>query len=121
MQLDIKKMEISTLILDTIPVAVTVTDPEGRIVYFNKYSSEILDRKPEYVGMDIRQCHKMQGSIEKIDHIFSQFKSGKDAPFYYEATREGTLFAVTVLPLRKSGQFIGCVHSVVIKSKSEGG
>ena len=109
------------VILDALPVVVTITDLEGCILYFNKYSQQILNRKPEYIGRDIRRCHKEADSIAKIDHILREFKKGGISEFYYEASRAGTDFAVTVRPLKKEGQVLGCIHSVVIIKKNVGG
>lgn len=112
---DVDLSEIAPLILDTIPVGITLTDPDGRILYFNRYSAEILDRKPAYIGRDVRRCHNETDSISKIDHILAEFKRGGCSEFYYEATRGGTDFAVTVRPLKRQGRLLGCIHSVVIK------
>ena len=72
-------------VLDQIPVGITVTDLDGKILYYNEYSAQIVDRKPEYIGMDIRSCHKKPESIEKIDMIFSEMKAGKRENYYYES------------------------------------
>ena len=74
-------------VLDKIPVGVTVTDIEGRILYYNTYSSQIVDRKPEYIGEDIRACHKKPDSILKIDRILEELKEGRIQEYYYESER----------------------------------
>lgn len=76
-------------ILDQIPdgITVTVTDLEGKILYFNEYSAQIVDRKPEYIGKDIRSCHKKPESIEKIDTILSEIKDGKLENYSYESKK----------------------------------
>ncbi|MGD9033231.1 MAG: hypothetical protein PVJ69_08365 [Desulfobacteraceae bacterium] len=42
------------LVLDQIAAAITVIDLEGRTLYYNDYSAQVLDRKPEYLGKDVR-------------------------------------------------------------------
>jgi PAS domain S-box-containing protein len=106
---------LSSLILDRIPVAITVIDPDGHILYFNEYSTQILDRKPEYIGRDVRQCHDRQESRDKIDRILEGFKAGSRQPAHYEASREGRHFSVSVLPLLADGRLLGGVHSVILK------
>jgi DUF438 domain-containing protein len=54
-------------VLDQIPVGITVTDLDGKMLYYNEYCARTVDRKPEYIGMDIRSCHKKPESIPKID------------------------------------------------------
>ncbi|MFC1822057.1 hypothetical protein ACFL9T_05070 [Thermodesulfobacteriota bacterium] len=34
--------------------AVSIIDRKGTLLYYNRFSSEILDRKPDYIGNDIR-------------------------------------------------------------------
>jgi PAS domain-containing protein len=41
------------LILDNLAAAITVIDLEGRMLYYNEYGAQILDRKPEYMGRDV--------------------------------------------------------------------
>jgi len=63
------------VVIDSIPVGITVLDLEGHIQMFNKFSSNITDRKPEYLGKDIRGCHQNPESNIKIDQIFEAIKS----------------------------------------------
>jgi len=48
---------------------------------YNGYSSRMLNRKPEYIGRDIRDCHEKAASIEKIDHMLAEFKKGRREEF----------------------------------------
>ena len=102
-------------VLDNIPVGVTVTDPDGRILYYNAYSATIVDRRPEHIGMDIRSCHKKPESVSKIDRIFSEMKAGTRREFYYETLRGGRTLAVTVQPYEVDGSLVGFLHSFVVK------
>ena len=102
-------------ILDKIPVGVTVVDLEGRILYYNEYSSQIVDRKPEYIGQDIRACHKQPGSVVKIDHILKEIKEGRRREYYYESERNGKTLGVTVLPYEANDELIGFIQSFVVK------
>ena len=103
------------LILDKIPVAVTIIDLEGIILLYNEYSSQILDRKPEYLGTDIRNCHQKPETNARIDTMLNEFKAGRLEEFYYEAFRYGKNIAVTLSPFKVDGQLIGCIQSVTIK------
>lgn len=103
------------LILDRLPVGITVIDPEGRMLYYNEYSSQILDRKPEYLGKDVRACHEKSESKTKIDRMLQEFKQGKREEFYYETVRYGNTIGVTFTPLEADGWLFGCVQSVTLK------
>lgn len=102
-------------VLDKIPIAVTVFDLEGRLLYFNDYSQKIIDRKSEYLGRDIRLCHKKPESNAKIDSMIQEFKNGRRQDFYYEAAPYGRRIAVTVSPLEVDGRLMGCIQTVALK------
>ncbi|UCD77120.1 MAG: PAS domain-containing protein [Desulfobacterales bacterium] len=104
------------LILEAIPVGITVVDLNGHIQYYNDFSSRILDRKPEYIGRDIRDCHEKSASIEKIDHMLAEFKKGRQKEFGYETIRNGKHLAVTFSPLRVDDIISFCIQTVILKS-----
>jgi len=101
-------------IMDNIPVAVTVADLEGMIMYFNDYAQQILDRKPEYIGTDIRLYHRESGSIVKIDRLIDDFKNRNRNWSSYEANRYGKHILVMFTPLEKDNRVIGIIQSVII-------
>jgi len=103
------------LILEAIPVGITVVDLNGHIQYYNDFSSQILDRKPEYIGQDLRNCHNTAASVEKIDHMLKAFKKGRQDEFGYETIRNGRHLAVKFSPLMVDGKIIACVQTVVVK------
>jgi PAS domain S-box-containing protein len=102
-------------VLDQIPVGITVTDLEGKIRYYNDYSAQIVDRKPEYIGMDIRSCHKKPESIIKIDTILSEMKEGRREIYCYESKRKDKDLSITISPYEQLGKLIGFIHSIVVK------
>jgi PAS domain S-box-containing protein len=103
------------LVLESLPVAVTVVDLDGRMLYFNSHAGRVLDRKPEYLGKDIRLCHQKPESNAKIDRMIEAFKSGNQTPFYYEADRNGRRIAVTFVPWTVGGRMKGCIQTVIVK------
>ena len=103
------------LMVDMIPVAITIIDLEGHILFYNDYSSRVLDRKPEYLGSDIRDCHQKPETNVRIDNMLNEFKAGRREAFYYEAFRYGKDIAVTLSPFEVDGQLVGCIQSVTIK------
>jgi PAS domain S-box-containing protein len=109
-----RKEELEAL-LNQFPVGITVTDLDGRILYYNEYSAKIVDRKPEYIGMDIRSCHKKKESIEKIDIILSEIKDKKLDNYNYESNRNGKVLSVTISPYVLHDQVIGFIQSFIVK------
>jgi DUF438 domain-containing protein len=101
-------------------VAVTIIDTKGTLLYYNKQSAMILDRKPDYIGTDIHSHHKKANSNQKLDLMLNEFKQGRKAPFHYEANPYGKIIFVTLSPIIKEGKFIGCVQSVRLNPDKPG-
>jgi sensor histidine kinase regulating citrate/malate metabolism len=111
----IQLAEMIILAMDCMEAGVTIFDPQGTLLYYNNYSTKVLDRKPEYIGTDIHRHHKNPSTNEKFDLMLQNFSAGRTEPFHYEAKPYGQIILVTLLPIRKDGQFVGCVHCVRLK------
>ena len=98
------------MVLDKTPAGITVIDQEGHILYYNEYCSKFVDRKPEYIGKNIRFCHQKPESIEKIEKILSELTKGERNEYYYEAERGGHKLGVTVSPFSVDGKQIGFIQ-----------
>jgi DUF438 domain-containing protein len=113
---DRKKPEhLMKLAMECMGVAVTIIDTEGTLLYYNRRATEILDRKPEYIGEDIHLHHKKEASNRKLDTMLQDFKEGRTEPFHYHAKPYGKIILVTLSPILENGKFIGCVQSVQLK------
>ena len=109
-------MELVNLAMDCMGVAVTIIDTKGRLLYYNQHSAKILDRKPEYIGTDIHSHHKKADSNKKVDRMLKEFAAGRKDPFRYEAKPYGKIIFVTLSPIIKNGEFLGCVQTVRLKN-----
>jgi DUF438 domain-containing protein len=108
--------ELINLAMDSMGVAVTIIDPKGTLLYYNRYSAKILDRKPEYIGTDIHSHHKKADSNQKLDLMLKNFEEGRKDPYHYEAKPYGKTIFVTLSPLiKKNDKFVGCVQTVRLK------
>jgi DUF438 domain-containing protein len=104
--------ELVNLAMDCMGVAVTIIDAKGTLLYYNQHSAKILDRKPEYIGTDIHSHHKKADSNEKVDLMLREFAKGRKDPFHYEAKPYGKVIFVTLAPIIKDKEFVGCVQTV---------
>ncbi len=100
--------------LAQLPVGVTIIDPKGTILYYNPYCARLVDRRPEYIGKDIRSCHNRPESIEKIDHILAQMKKGDPKEYTYESVRKGKTLMVRISPFQEQGRLKGFIQSIHI-------
>ena len=113
---DTKKPEhLMKLSMECMGVAVTIIDTEGMLLYYNKHAAKILDRKPEYIGEDVRSHHEKAISSKKLDLMLRDFQKGKTEPFHYKANPYGKTILVTLSPILENGKFVGCVQSVQLK------
>lgn len=119
---DTKKPEhLMKLAMECMGVAVSIIDPEGSLLYYNKRAAKILDRKPEYIGKDIHSHHKKAATNSKLDSMLQDFQKGRTEPFHYQAKPYGEIILVTLSPILENGKFIGCAQSVQLEKnlKSE--
>ncbi len=100
------------LALDSLDLAVTLVDPQGIILYYNRRAAEILDRKPEYIGADAHAHHRKAASNQKFDSMLEEFRGGRREPFHYRASPYGTPLRVTISPLAEMGRLVGCMQTV---------
>ena len=103
------------MVLEDVPVGITVIDPDGHILYYNAHCTKFVDRKPEYIGKNIAFCHQKSGSVVKIHKMLDEIKNGKMDAVHYEAVRNGKTLAVTVSPFQRDGELIGFIQSFVEK------
>ena len=108
--------ELIHLAMDSMGVAVSIIDAKGTLLYFNRYSTEILDRKSEYIGTDIHSHHKKTESNQKVNRMLKRFEEGGKDPFHYEAKPYGKAICVTLSPIIKNDKFVGCVQTVRLKN-----
>ena len=111
----IKLDELVILAMDCLEVGVTIFDPQGTLLYYNNYSTKVLDRKPEYIGTDIHRHHKKPTTNEKFDLMLQKFSEGRTEPFHYEAKPYGQVILVTLSPIRKAEKLVGFVHCARLK------
>jgi sensor histidine kinase regulating citrate/malate metabolism len=108
--------ELIHLAMDCMGVAVTIIDAKGTLLYYNRHSAKILDRKPEYIGIDIHSHHKKTDSNPKLDLMLKSFEEGRKDAFHYEAKPYGKTICVTLSPIIENDKFVGCVQTVRLKN-----
>lgn len=113
-----RMLEIIHLAMNCMAVAASIIDREGALLYYNRHAEKILDRKPEYIGTNIRTHHKKADSNDNVDAMLAAFEQGRKEPFHYEARPYGEPIIVTLSPIREKGEFIGCVQTVRKRSLS---
>ena len=72
--------ELYNLTLDSMDIAVSIIDTKGTLLYYNRQSARVLDRKPEYIGSDIH-LHHQEAANEKLDQMLKDFENGRTKPY----------------------------------------
>lgn len=100
-------------LLAQIPVAITVLDRQGNILFFNQYAAKVVDRKPEYLGRDIREFHQ-PGSNAKIEAMLEAYAQGGREEHAWRLRRGDLELQVRVSPWLRDGEWAGLVHAVML-------
>ena len=105
-------------ILEQAGVGVTILDRHGTVMYYNKWAAEHLDRKPEYIGNDVRKRHRRAVTNPRFDAMLKLFEDRRAEPVRYVARPYGkTTILVTVSPLRVNGELVGFSQIVLLKDE----
>jgi len=63
-------------ILNTLPVDITFINKNDEVVYFSEGKDRVFLRPKAVLGRNVRNCHPPQ-SVDKVEQIINDFKSGK--------------------------------------------
>ena len=108
--------DIIDVILDTIPVELTVLDENDRVIGWSSGKPRLFERAPEIMGRDVRTCHS-EKSIGTVERMLSEMKEGtrNSARFWYDEVVGGASQKVLVeyYALRdRDGRYLGCIEAL---------
>ena len=103
----IKELEA---MLDTLPVDITFVDKEDSVKYFNRFNSRIFRRPKSVIGRKVQQCHPKH-SLDKVEQILNEFKSGKRDVAEFWINLDGRLVYIRYFAVRdKNGEYLGTLE-----------
>jgi len=105
---DLSKTDLE-LMLDTIPVDITLLDKDDKVAYFNKLKTRIFKRSPEVIGKDVKNCHPKK-SIGKVQEILDDFRAKKRDMAEFWIDLDGMLVYIRYFPLYEDGKYAGCLE-----------
>jgi sensor histidine kinase regulating citrate/malate metabolism len=107
-------------ILEQAGLGVTIVDLDGSVLFYNKWADARLDRKPEYLGQDVRDRHHRAVTNPRWNAMLQLFIDGRDEPVRYVARPYGKMtILVTVSPIRVAGELVGLSQIVQIRDEVE--
>ena len=105
-------------LLEQAGVGVTILDRTGRVMFYNQWAANRLDRKPDYIGNDVRNNHRRKITNPRFDAMLKLFEEGRTDPVHYVARPYGkTTILVTVSPIKVDGELVGFSQIVLMKNE----
>jgi PAS domain S-box-containing protein len=96
--------------LNTLPIDITFVDEKDHVRYFSESPERIFVRAKSVIGREVRKCHP-QKSVEKVEQILQDFRSGKrdNADFWIDMG--GALIYIRYFAVRtQEGKYLGCLE-----------
>lgn len=109
--------EMLEMILESIPVDISVLDADDKVIGWNHHDTRIFKRPEAALGKDVRQCHP-EKSLSKVEKIIDDMKEGirNKARFWidfqlgYEEQPRKVL--IEYFAMRDvQGNYLGCVEA----------
>ena len=98
-------------ILEGIPVEISFIDENDLVRFWNKHETRIFKRPVSVAGKSVQNCHPKH-SLDKVNEILSDFKSGKrnSAEFWIEL--RGRKVYIRYFPVwGKDGRYLGTLEA----------
>ena len=109
--------DILEAVLETLPVEFSVLDKDDKVLAWNKHETRIFRRPEGVVGKNVRNCHPKK-SLDKVEQILSEMKSGKrdkasfwlDLPLGKNGEKHKVMIQYFAL-MSKDGIYLGCLEA----------
>ena len=98
-------------ILEAIPVEISFVDENDLVKFWNKHETRIFRRPTSVIGKSVRNCHPKQ-SLDKVNQILSDFKSGKRGSAEFWIDLKGRKVYIRYFAVRdKAGKYLGTLEA----------
>ncbi len=102
--------EVIEAMFNTLPVEVTFVDAKDTVRYFSDVADKIFTRTKAVLGTKVQNCHP-QKSINLVNQILEEFKSGKRDVAEFWINMNNKLIYIRYFPVRnKKGDYLGCME-----------
>jgi PAS domain S-box-containing protein len=97
-------------IFDALPVDITFVDGTDTVRYYSRHDERIFRRTPAIIGKKVQNCHPQQ-SIDKVNRVVSDLKSGKRKVAEFWIDLKGRKIYIRYFPVKdKNGKYLGVVE-----------
>jgi PAS domain S-box-containing protein len=97
-------------ILEALPVEVSFVDENDSVRFWNKHETRIFKRPISVVGKSVQNCHPKH-SVDKVNQLLSDFKSGKKDSAEFWIDLKGRKVYIRYFAVRdKTGGYLGTLE-----------
>ncbi len=97
-------------ILETIPVDISFVDENDLVRFWNKHETRVFKRPASVLGKSVQNCHPKH-SVDKVNQILSDFKSGRRDSAEFWIDLKGMKVYIRYFAVRdKSGKYLGTLE-----------
>lgn len=98
-------------ILEAIPVEISFVDENDLVKLWNKHETRIFKRPISVIGKSVQNCHPKQ-SVDKVNQILSDFKSGRrDSVEFWINLGEKKVYIRYFAVRDKAGKYLGTLEA----------
>lgn len=98
-------------ILEAIPVEISFVDENDLVKLWNKHETRIFKRPISVIGKSVQNCHPKQ-SVDKVNKILSDFKSGRrDSVEFWINLGERKVYIRYFAVRDKAGKYLGTLEA----------
>ena len=98
-------------ILEAIPVELSFVDENDLVKFWNKHETRIFKRPISVIGKSVQNCHPKQ-SVDKVNQILSDFKSGRrDSAEFWINLGERKVYIRYFAVRDKEGKYLGTLEA----------
>ena len=98
-------------ILEAIPVEISFVDEDDLVKFWNKHETRIFRRPAAVIGKAAQNCHPKH-SVDKVNQILSDFKSGKrNSAEFWINLGENKVYIRYFAVRDKAGNYLGTLEA----------
>ncbi|MBN1862536.1 MAG: DUF438 domain-containing protein [Dehalococcoidales bacterium] len=98
-------------ILEALPLDISFVDGDDLVRFWNRHESRVFKRPRSVLGKSVRDCHP-EHSLDKVNQIISDFKSGKRSSAEFWIDHQGMKLYIRYFAVRdESGRYLGTLEA----------
>jgi PAS domain S-box-containing protein len=98
-------------ILEAMPLDISFVDGDDLVRFWNRHETRVFKRPRTVLGKSVRDCHPKH-SLDKVNQIISDFKSGKRDSAEFWIDHKGMKLYIRYFAVRdESGRYLGTLEA----------